>query len=131
MDDGWCDRRRRLRLGWTEGNKLLEQPYPVKFAIVIVMLMFLYNVGMTIWRARRLTTTEGVLVAGLALAAILYLPALLVFDNYTLSIFYRWWTVHLWVEGVWEMIQAGLLAYLLIRLSGPIGKSWRSGCMSS
>src|SRR6188508_3459351 len=50
--------------GWTEGNKLLEQPYPVKFAIVIVMLMFLYNVGMTIWRARRLTTTEGVLVAG-------------------------------------------------------------------
>jgi nitric oxide reductase subunit B len=104
--------------GWTEGNKLLEQPYPVKIAIVIVMLMFLYNLGMTIWRARRLTTTEGVLVAGLALTAILYLPALLVFDNYTLSIFYRWWTVHLWVEGVWEMIQAGLLAYLLIRLSG-------------
>ena len=104
--------------GWTEGNKLLEQPYPVKIAIVIVMLMFLYNLGMTIWRAKRLTTTEGVLVAGLALTAILYLPALLVFDNYTLSIFYRWWTVHLWVEGVWEMIQAGLLAYLLIRLSG-------------
>lgn len=104
--------------GWTEGNKLLEQPYPVKIAIVIVMLMFLYNVGMTIWRAKRLTTTEGVLVAGLALTAILYLPALLTFHNYTLSIYYRWWTVHLWVEGVWEMIQAGLLAYLLIRLSG-------------
>jgi len=26
--------------------------------------------------------------------------------------------VHLWVEGVWEMIQGALLAYLLIRLSG-------------
>ena len=47
-----------------------------------------------------------------------YLPALLSYDNYTVSIFYRWWTVHLWVEGVWEMIQAGILAYLLIRLSG-------------
>ena len=35
-----------------------------------------------------------------------------------MSIFYRWWTVHLWVEGVWEMIQGALLAYLLIRLSG-------------
>jgi nitric oxide reductase subunit B len=104
--------------GWTEGNKLLEQPMPVKLAIVVAMLMFLYNIGMTIWRARRLTTTEGVLVAGLGLAAILYLPALLSFDNYTVSIFYRWWTVHLWVEGVWEMIQGGLLAYLLIRLSG-------------
>ena len=90
----------------------------MKLAIVVVMLMFLYNIGMTIWKARRLTTTEGVLVAGLALTAILYLPALLTFDNYTLSIYYRWWTVHLWVEGVWEMMQGGLLAYLLIRLSG-------------
>ena len=35
-----------------------------------------------------------------------------------MSIFYRWWTIHLWVEGVWEMIQGGFLAYLLIRLSG-------------
>ena len=80
--------------------------------------MFLYNLGMTIWKAKRLTTTEGVLMAGLAFTAILYLPSLLEFDNYTVAIFYRWWTVHLWVEGVWEMIQGALLAYLLIRLSG-------------
>ena len=104
--------------GWTEGNKLLEQPLPIKLAIVVVMLMFLYNIGMTIWKARRLTTTEGVLVAGLALTAILYLPALITYNNYTVSIYYRWWTVHLWVEGVSEMVQGGLLAYLLIRLSG-------------
>ncbi len=104
--------------GWTEGNKLLEQPLPVKLAIVVVMLMFLYNIGMTIWKVKRLTTTEAVLVSGLALTALLYLPALLTYDNYTVSIYYRWWTVHLWVEGVWEMVQGGLLAYLLIRLSG-------------
>jgi nitric oxide reductase subunit B len=104
--------------GWTEGNKLLEQPFPLKIVIVIVMLMFMYNLVMTIWRARRLTTTEGVLVGGLICTALLYLPSLFSFDNYTISIFYRWWTVHLWVEGVWEMIQGALLAYLLIRLSG-------------
>jgi len=103
---------------WSAGNKLLEQPFPLKIVIVIVMLMFLYNLFMTIRAAGRFTTTEGVLVAGLACTALLYLPALLEFDNYTVSIFYRWWTVHLWVEGVWEMIQGGLLAYLLIRLSG-------------
>ena len=100
------------------GNKLLEQPLPHKLAIVVCMLLFLYNVGMTIWKSRRFTTTEGVLVLGLALAALLYLPALLEFENYTVAIFYRWWTIHLWVEGVWEMIQGGFLAYLLIRLSG-------------
>jgi nitric oxide reductase subunit B len=104
--------------GWTAGNKLLEQPWPTKLGIVVVMLMFLFNILMTIRKAGRWTTTEAVLVAGLGLAAILYLPALLEFHNYTISIYYRWWTIHLWVEGVWEMIQAGLLAYLLIRLSG-------------
>jgi nitric oxide reductase subunit B len=104
--------------GWTAGNKLLEQPWPTKLGIVVVMLMFLYNILMTIRKAGRWTTTEAVLVAGLGLAAVLYLPALLEFHNYTVSIYYRWWTIHLWVEGVWEMIQAGLLAYLLIRLSG-------------
>lgn len=100
------------------GNKLLEQPLPHKIVIVIVMLMFLYNVGMTIKKSGRFTTTEGVLLLGLGGAAVLYLPSLLHFENYTVSIFYRWWTIHLWVEGVWEMIQGGFLAYLLIRLSG-------------
>jgi nitric oxide reductase subunit B len=100
------------------GNKLLEQPLPHKLVIVAVMLMFLYNVGMTIWRSRRFTTTEAVLLLGLGGAAVLFLPALIPFDNYTVSIFYRWWTIHLWVEGVWEMIQGSFLAYLLIRLSG-------------
>jgi nitric oxide reductase subunit B len=73
---------------------------------------------MTIRKSGRFTTTEGVLLAGLGLAAVLYVPALLEFHNYSVSIFYRWWTIHLWVEGVWEMIQGGFLAYLLIRLSG-------------
>ncbi len=105
-------------LGWTAGNKLLEQPVPVKLAIVVVMLMFLYNLLMTIRKGGRWTTTEAVLVAGLVASALLYLPALIDFDNFSLGIFYRWWTVHLWVEGVWELIQGALLAYLLIRLSG-------------
>jgi nitric oxide reductase subunit B len=104
--------------GWTEGNKLLEQPVPMKILIVIVMLMFLANLFLTIRKAGRWTTTEGVLLAGLVMTALLYLPAFLPFDNYTVSVFYRWWTVHLWVEGVWEMVQASILAYLLIRLSG-------------
>lgn len=104
--------------GWTEGNKLLEQPLPMKVIIVVVMLMFLWNLFMTMKKAGRWTTTEGVLFAGLLMTALLYLPAFVPFNNYTVSVFYRWWTVHLWVEGVWEMVQASLLAYLLIRLSG-------------
>jgi nitric oxide reductase subunit B len=104
--------------GMGTGNKFLEQPLPHKLVIVIVMLMFLYNIGMTIKRSGRFTTTEGVLLLGLGSSALLYIPALFHYENYIVSIYYRWWTIHLWVEGVWEMIQAAFLAYLLIRLSG-------------
>lgn len=100
------------------GNKLLEQPLPHKIVIVICMLIFLYNIGMTIKKSGRFTTTEGVLVLGLVSSAALFFPALLYYENYTVSIYYRWWTIHLWVEGVWMMIMASFLAYLLIRLSG-------------
>ncbi|MFA5630541.1 MAG: cbb3-type cytochrome c oxidase subunit I [Porticoccaceae bacterium] len=100
------------------GNKLLEQPLPHKIVIVICMLIFLYNIGMTIRKSGRLTTTEGVLIIGLVSSALLFFPALLHYENYTVSIFYRWWTIHLWVEGVWMMIMGAFLAYLLIRLSG-------------
>jgi nitric oxide reductase subunit B len=104
--------------GITEGRKFLEMPFVLKLGVVVVMLLFLYNLAMTIRRAGRFTTTEGVLVGGLAAAALLFLPGLLHFDNYTLDRFYRWWVVHLWVEGVWELIMGALLAFLLIRLSG-------------
>jgi nitric oxide reductase subunit B len=100
------------------GNKLLEQPLPHKIVIVVCMLIFIYNIGMTIRKSGRMTTTEGVLMIGLVMSALLYLPALLHYENYTISIFYRWWTIHLWVEGVWMMIMGSFLAYLLIRLSG-------------
>jgi nitric oxide reductase subunit B len=104
--------------GITEGRKFLEMPFVLKLGVVLVMLVFLYNLAMTIRRAGRFTTTEGVLIGGLAGAALLFLPGLVPFDNYTLDRFYRWWVVHLWVEGVWELIMGGLLAFLLIRLSG-------------
>lgn len=100
------------------GNKLLEQPLPQKLVIVLCMLIFLYNISMTIRKSGRFTTTEGVLLLGLFSSAILFFPALLSYENYTVSIFYRWWTIHLWVEGVWMMIMGAFLAFLLIRLSG-------------
>ena len=39
-------------------------------------------------------------------------------DNQTVDSFYRWWVVHLWVEGVWELIMGGILCFLLIKLTG-------------
>ncbi|MGK7312477.1 MAG: cbb3-type cytochrome c oxidase subunit I [Candidatus Longimicrobiales bacterium M2_2A_002] len=104
--------------GWTAGNKLLEQPLPIKISLVVVFLLFAYNIVRTMASGGKVTATAGILVAGILGAALLYLPSLLEYTNYTIATFYRWWTIHLWVEGVFELIQGGLLAFLLIKLTG-------------
>jgi nitric oxide reductase subunit B len=43
---------------------------------------------------------------------------MLPFDSQVVDSFFRWWVVHLWVEGVWELIMGGILSFLLIKLTG-------------
>ena len=38
--------------------------------------------------------------------------------NLALDKMYWWYVVHLWVEGVWELIMASVLAFLMIKLNG-------------
>ncbi len=101
-----------------EGRKFLEIPRELDYLVVVNVLAFLLNIGMTIYKGKRHTTTALVLYMGLLFAALLYLPGMITFDNQTLDSFYRWWVVHLWVEGVWELIMGGILCYLLIKLTG-------------
>lgn len=101
-----------------EGRKFLEIPRPLDYLVVANVLLFLANIGWTIWTGKRFTTTAIVLFMGLLCAALLYLPGMITFDNQTLDSFYRWWVVHLWVEGVWELIMGGILCFLLIKLTG-------------
>lgn len=101
-----------------EGRKFLEIPRPLDYLVVINVLMFLANIGVTLWKGKQHTTTSIVLYMGLFFAALLYLPGMIQEKNQTIDSFYRWWVVHLWVEGVWELIMGGILCYLLIKLTG-------------
>ncbi|MCB1158090.1 MAG: cbb3-type cytochrome c oxidase subunit I [Leptospiraceae bacterium] len=107
-----------FHLNWWEGRKFLEIPRPLDFLVVVNVLTFLFNIGMTVWNGKKHTTTALVLYFGLLAAALLYLPGMIYFHNHTLDSFFRWWVVHLWVEGVWELIMGSILAYLLIKLTG-------------
>jgi nitric oxide reductase subunit B len=85
--------------------------------IVVVALAFLFNIGMTVLSGRK-TVVTIVLLTGLVGLAVFFLfsfynPANLVKDKY-----YWWWVVHLWVEGVWELILASILAFVLIKTTG-------------
>jgi len=101
----------------TMGREFLEQPLPTKIGIVVVALAMLYNLSMTVLRGRK-TTINLVMLIGLWGLAIFFLfsfynPGNLVKDKY-----YWWWVVHLWVEGVWELIMAAMLAFVLIKVTG-------------
>jgi nitric oxide reductase subunit B len=105
-------------LNWWEGRKFLEIPRPLDYLVVVNVLAFLFNILMTLFTGKRQTTTSLVLTMGLLFAALLYLPGMIWFDSQTLDSFYRWYVVHLWVEGVWELIMGGILAFLLIKITG-------------
>ena len=101
-----------------EGRKFLEIPRELDFLVVVNVLLFLGLILTTLFKAERRTTTSLVLTMGLVFAALLYLPGMIWFDSQVTDSFFRWWVVHLWVEGVWELIMGGILSYLLIKLTG-------------
>jgi len=107
-----------FHLNWWEGRKFLEIPRELDYLVVVNVLAFLFNLLMTIWKGKRITTTASVLFFGLLSAALLYLPGMITFDNIVFDSFFRWWVVHLWVEGVWELIMGAIMSYLLIKLTG-------------
>jgi len=101
-----------------EGRKFLEIPRGLDYLVVVNVLLFLGIILLTLFKGKRKTTTALVLSMGLLFAALLYLPGMLPFDSQVTDSFFRWWVVHLWVEGVWELIMGGILSFLLIKLTG-------------
>jgi nitric oxide reductase subunit B len=107
-----------FQFGWWEGRKFLEIPRPLDYLVVVDVLLFIYIVGRTALSAERFTTTGSVLLLGLTAAALLYLPGMITFESQVMDSYFRWWVVHLWVEGVWELIMGGIMSFLLIKLTG-------------
>ncbi|HIP48539.1 MAG TPA: nitric-oxide reductase large subunit [Lutibacter sp.] len=106
--------------GWEaiEGRKFLEIPRQLDWLVAGNVILFLVILLMTMIKGKKTTTTSLVLFGGLVAAALLYLPGMITFDSQVYDSFFRWWVVHLWVEGVWELIMGGMLAFLLIKLTG-------------
>jgi len=101
----------------TMGREFLEQPTITKLGIVVVALAFLLNISMTLLKGRK-TVVSLVMVIGLTGLAVFFLFSFFNPDNLVKDKFYWWWVVHLWVEGVWELILGSILAFVLIKTTG-------------
>ncbi len=105
-------------LGWTQGRPLLEIPRPLDLVVVVGALLFLGNVGMTMFRAKRWTGIQGTLLGGLLFLALLYLFGIPFYRNEVIDWYYWWWVIHLWVEGAWELVTGAIMAFVLMKLTG-------------
>ncbi|MBU1691293.1 MAG: cbb3-type cytochrome c oxidase subunit I [Gammaproteobacteria bacterium] len=101
----------------TMGREFLEQPLVTKVGIVLVALSMLFNLTMTVLKGRK-TSISIVLLMGLWGLAVFFLFSFYNPSNLVLDKYFWWWTVHLWVEGVWELILGSLLAFVLIKVTG-------------
>jgi nitric oxide reductase subunit B len=101
----------------TMGREFLEQPLITKGGIVVVALAFLFNITMTVLKGRK-TAINTVLLVGLWGLALFFLFSFVNPHNVVRDKFYWWWVVHLWVEGVWELILGAILAFVLIKITG-------------
>jgi nitric oxide reductase subunit B len=106
-----------------EGREYIEAPRWADILIVISVLLFLFNNFMTIMKTKKFTAVQGVLLAGLTVLALMYLPGMFYTKSMVMDQFWWWWVVHLWVEGSWELIAAALLAFMLHKLLGADKKA--------
>jgi nitric oxide reductase subunit B len=90
--------------------------------LFIGLMLWLLLVGRALWPALRSGTESRSIVGLLFLATIaiglFYGAALMWGENSHLSMveYWRWWLVHLWVEGFFEVFAAAVLAIIFTRL---------------
>ena len=58
---------------------------------------------------------QGIFITG---GCVFFLFAFYNPTNLALDKFFWWFVIHLWVEGVWELIMGAILAYVLIKVTG-------------
>ncbi len=108
-----------FHVGWWEGRKFLEIPRPLDYLVVVERAaVHRQHRHDHLDRAPHHDHRPGAVLrppgGGAALSAGHDRHA----DTRPTTRYWRWWVVHLWVEGVWELIMGGILAFLLIKLTG-------------
>jgi nitric oxide reductase subunit B len=100
-----------------EGREYIEAPRWADIGIVIVMLIFFYNVVMTFSKGKW-SGIAGVLTLDLVALAGLYLAGMFYMTNITHEQFWWWWVIHLWVEATWEVLVGVIMAWSLMTILG-------------
>ncbi|MCB1866032.1 MAG: cbb3-type cytochrome c oxidase subunit I [Chromatiales bacterium] len=100
-----------------EGREYIEAPRWADIGIVVVMLVFFYNVAGTFMKGR-FSGISGVLTLDLVALAGLYLAGMFYTPNISIDQYWWWWVIHLWVEATWEVLVGCIMAWGLMKTLG-------------
>jgi len=100
-----------------EGREYIEAPRWADIGIVVVMLIFFYNVAATFSKGQW-SGIAGVLTLDLVALAGLYLAGMFYVTNISIDQYWWWWVIHLWVEATWEVLVGCIMAWTLMHLLG-------------
>ncbi len=100
-----------------EGREYIEAPRWADIGIVVVVLVFFYNIAATFFKGRW-SGISGVLVLDLVALAAIYLCGMFYTTNVSVDQYWWWWVIHLWVEATWEVLVACIMAWALIKVLG-------------
>ncbi|SFU31496.1 nitric-oxide reductase large subunit [Alicyclobacillus macrosporangiidus] len=95
-----------------------------QLALFAGLILWVWILGRALWpalkRQRGLGSLEHLLLySGISIAAMYVFgmfPVTWIMNSFTLTDFWRWWVVHLWVEGTFEFFTVIAGAYLLVAL---------------
>ncbi|WP_108061818.1 cbb3-type cytochrome c oxidase subunit I [Poseidonibacter lekithochrous] len=100
-----------------EGREYIEAPRWADIGIVVVVLVFVFNLFATAMKGNQ-TGVITVLMADVLALAGLYLAGMFFTDNISMDQYWWWWVIHLWVEATWEVFVGCLAAYGLMKMIG-------------
>ncbi len=99
-----------------QGRKYVEAPRWAAIGVVLVLLVFSYNIVGTAIKAKKMTGILAVMMIDLVPLVVLYLDAFPAVDNMSVDLYWWWWLVHMWVEATWEVLIGCIVALALMQL---------------
>lgn len=109
-----------LLFGYSEGREYLEALWPFKVATAIATILLSVNLLRTYQKTTvpKSRATLVSMVAGSLSLIIFYIPNIVTYSHPTVDEVAKFLVVHIWEEMSLELIGTGVLAALLIKLTG-------------
>lgn len=111
------------------GWEYIEEGRIWQIILIVGMLIWLFIVYRGIRAGLRKETDKGGLIHLLFYSSIA-VPAFYIFalfinpsSSFTMSDYWRWWIIHLWVEGIFEVFAVVVIGFLLVQLGLVTKKS--------